>query len=106
MAKYYEVLVQMKIESESGKGEVRIKKVTETYLVDAMSVTEAEARVVKSFSDSGFSQDYSVVCVKGSKIIDVITAEENPKKDSVWINVKKSDSISFSNTNNKPKDVM
>jgi hypothetical protein len=98
MAKYYEVLVQMKIESESGKGEVRIKRVTECYLVDAMSVTEAEARVVKSFSESGFSQDYSVVSVKGSKIIDVITAEEKPKKDSGWINVKKSDSISFTTT--------
>lgn len=84
MAKYYEVLVQMKIESESGKGEVRIKKVTETYLVDALSVTEAEARVVKSFSDSGFSQDYSVVCVKGSKIIDVITADEKPTIKSSW----------------------
>lgn len=84
MAKYYEVLVQMKIESESGKGEVRIKKVTETYLVDAMSVTEAEARVVKSFSDSGFSQDYSVVSVKGSKILDVITPDEKPKISRTW----------------------
>ena len=76
MSKYYEVLVQMKIESENGKGEVKVKKVTEAYLVDAMSVTEAEARVVKSFYESGFSQDYAVVSVKGSKIIDVIPAEE------------------------------
>lgn len=84
MTKYYEVLVQMKIESENGKGDVRIKKVTESYLVDAQSVTEAEARIVKSFSDSGFSQDYSVVSVKGSKIIDVITAEERKDVKSSW----------------------
>jgi len=79
MSKYFEVLVQMKIESETRKGGVRIKNIRELYLVDAMSVTEAEARVIKSFSDSGFSQDYSVVSVKGSKIIDVITSEEKPK---------------------------
>jgi len=76
MSKYYEVLVQLKMESENGKGEIKIKKVTEAYLVDAMSVTEAEARVVKSFSDSGFSKDYAVVSVKSSKIVDVIHAEE------------------------------
>jgi len=76
MIKYYEVLVQLKIESENGKGEIKIKKVTEAYLVDAMSVTEAEARVIKSFSDAGFSKDYMVVSVKSSKIVDVIHAEE------------------------------
>lgn len=75
MSKYYEVLVSMKIESDNGKGEPKIKKVKESYLVDAMSVTEAEARVINSFSESGFSQDYVVVSVKGSKIIDVITAD-------------------------------
>lgn len=76
MTKYYEVLVELKIESVSSKGDSRIKKIKETYLVDAMSVTEAEARVIKSFSDSGFSQDYNVIQVKGSKIIDVISNEE------------------------------
>ena len=76
MTKYYEVLVELKIESVSSKGDSRIKKIKETYLVDAMSVTEAEARVIKSFSDSGFYQDYNVIQVKGSKIIDVISNEE------------------------------
>jgi hypothetical protein len=79
MNKYYEVLVQLKIESENSKGELKIKKVRELYLVDAQSVTEAEARVVESFTKSGFSQDYSVVSVKGSKIIDVINSEEKPQ---------------------------
>jgi hypothetical protein len=77
MSKYFEVLVELKIESENSKGDSKIKKVKETYLVDAMSVTEAEARVVESFTNSGFSQDYSVLQAKGSKIIDVITPNEN-----------------------------
>jgi len=77
MSKYFEVLVELKIESENSKGYSKIKKVKETYLVDAMSVTEAEARVVESFTKSGFSQHYSVLQAKGSKIIDVITPEDN-----------------------------
>ena len=76
MTKYYEVLVELKMETVSSKGDSRIKKIKESYLVDAISVTEAEARVVKSFSDSGFSQEYNVIQVKGSKIIDVISNEE------------------------------
>lgn len=84
MSKYYEVLVELKMETETPKGDVKIKKIKEGYLVDAMSVTEAEARVVKCFSDAGFSQDYSVVSVKGSKIIDVITSEEKPEMKGTW----------------------
>ena len=55
--KYFEVSVDIKLESEDPKGNVRIKKIKETYLVDALSVTEAEARVVKLFSQSGYMQD-------------------------------------------------
>jgi hypothetical protein len=74
--KYYEVLVELRIETENRKGGVQIKKIKETYLVDALSVTEAEARIVKSFEDGGFSKDYQVVQVKGSKIIDVIIPQD------------------------------
>ena len=42
----------------------------ELYLVDAMSVTEAEARVVKDFKD--VSIDYKVVGAKESRILRVI----------------------------------
>jgi hypothetical protein len=79
---YYEVLVSIKTETEGYKGVVKIKSVKETYLVDAMSVTEAEARVVKLFAQSGFSQDFEVIGVKGSKVIEVVNAEE-PKKSKV-----------------------
>jgi hypothetical protein len=37
-----------------------------------MSVTEAEARVVQLFQKSGFSKDFEVVGVKGSRIMEVI----------------------------------
>ncbi len=77
--KYFEVLVSIKTETEGYKGALKIKNVKETYLVDAMSVTEAEARVVKLFTQSGFSQDFEVIGVRGSKVIEVVGAEE-PKK--------------------------
>jgi len=79
--KYFEVLVSIKTETEGYKGALKIKNVKETYLVDAMSVTEAEARVIKLFTQSGFSQDFEVIGVKGSKVIEVIDAEE-PKKST------------------------
>lgn len=75
-AKYHEVVVEMKIESENSKGESKIKRVKETYLVNSLSVTEAEARVVKSFQENGFSQEFSVISVRGSKIVEVIEAEQ------------------------------
>jgi hypothetical protein len=75
-SKFYEVLVELRMETENSSGELKIKKVKELYLVDAMTVTEAEAKIVKSFTDSGFSQEYRVVSVRGSKIIDVILHEE------------------------------
>jgi hypothetical protein len=85
--KYFEVLVSIKTETEGYKGALKIKNVKETYLVDAMSVTEAEARVIKLFSQSGFSQDFEVIGVRGSKVIEVVNAED-PKK---YIKVTKED---------------
>jgi Domain of unknown function (DUF4494) len=81
--KYFEVVVQIRQESEDSKGNVKIKRIKETYLVDAMSVTEAEARVVKLFAN--FSQDFEVVQVKGSKILEVVSAETKakPKPDPI-----------------------
>ena len=41
MAKYFEVTVTVHHEVDGGKGGTKIKKVKESYLVDAMTVTEA-----------------------------------------------------------------
>ena len=48
------------------------KKNKEIYLVDALSVTEAEAKVVKDFEASGIQLDYKVIGAKESRIIRVI----------------------------------
>ena len=69
MSKFFEVQVEIVIATlKNGKD----KKAKETYLVDAMSVTEAEARVVKDFSDSGVQMYYKVSMAKESKILRVI----------------------------------
>jgi len=73
--KYFEVLVAIKTETEF-KGSVKIKTVNELYLVDAISCTEAEARVIAQFVKSGYSQDFNVIGVKGSKVVEVIEYEE------------------------------
>jgi hypothetical protein len=67
-------MVEIVLESEDSKGNVKVKRNKEIYLVDAMSVTEAEARVVKLFS--GFTQEFQVFGVKSSKIVEVIESEE------------------------------
>jgi hypothetical protein len=72
--KYFEVTVQVKVESEDSKGNVKVKRISEIYLVDAMSVTEAEARVVKLFAKC--SLDFEVVSVRGSKVLEVINVSE------------------------------
>lgn len=74
--KYFEVDVMITSETEDSKGNVRIKKNKESYLVDAVSVTEAEARIVKLFTQSGFTKDFEVVGVKGSKIVEVVEYNE------------------------------
>ena len=57
MAKYFEVTVTVQHEVDGGKGNTKIKKVRESYLVDAMTVTEAEARVVGEFEKAGIQLD-------------------------------------------------
>ncbi len=66
---YYTAKVQLTMVVDTPKGQ-REKKVTETYLVEALSVTEAEAKVVKDFSGSTF--DFEVKSVNTSKIIKII----------------------------------
>ena len=69
MSKFFEVTVEVVVATlKNGKD----KKAKETYLVDAMSVTEAEARVVKDFSDSGVQLDYKVSMAKESRVLRVI----------------------------------
>jgi len=66
---YYTARVQMEFETDKGG----IKKKTETYLVQAESVTDAEAIVHDKFKD--FKLDFAVKSVSQSNIIDVYSAE-------------------------------
>ena len=67
--KYFEVTVEVVVATlKNGKD----KKQKEIYLVDALSVTEAEARVIKDFEDSGVQLDYKVSGAKESRVIRVI----------------------------------
>lgn len=67
--RYFEVTVDI-ITGQTSTGKDKIQK--ERYLVDAQSVTEAEARVVKDFEDANVSIDYKVSGAKESKIERVI----------------------------------
>ena len=69
MNKYFEVTVEI-ITGTQKNGKER--KAKEIYLVDAMSVTEAEARVIKDFDESGVQVDYKVSGARESRVIRVI----------------------------------
>lgn len=63
MAKYYECKARYNKPQENGA----IKRVTETYLVDALSFTEAEAKTAQELA----GLDASIVAIKQSNIAEV-----------------------------------
>jgi len=67
--KYFEVTVEVEVATLKN-GNPKLKK--EIYLVDAQSVTEAEARTVKDFEESGVQISYKVSGAKESRVIRVI----------------------------------
>jgi hypothetical protein len=69
---YYTVSVKVRFEDDKGK----VKTKTERYLVDAMSVTEAEARVVSFMK--GSMQEFEISSASQSRIIDVIHPATTP----------------------------
>ena len=69
MGQYFNVKVQFTDIDDKGKA----KRQNINYLVDAMSVTEAEARVVKYLTDED-ETDFEVKAASESKIAEVILA--------------------------------
>lgn len=63
---YYIATVKVQDENERG----RITSTNEVYCVESESVTEAEAKVVREFSNH--SLQYQVTSVKKSKIIKIL----------------------------------
>lgn len=65
---YYTARVQMEFETDKG----HVKKKSETYLVKAESVTDAETIVHDKFKD--YPNNFEVKSVSQSRIIDVYSA--------------------------------
>ena len=87
MQKYFDAAVQVRVEAQDGKGEVKYKKVKKNYLVDSLTVTEAEARVVKVFEQMGGVQEFDVLGVNGSKIMDAILIDGNSSENASFFEV-------------------
>lgn len=75
MEQYFNVKVQFTTEDDKGK----VKKQNVIYLVDAMSVTEAEARTIQYLNERG-EQAFEVTAASASKIAEVITVSVEEAK--------------------------
>ncbi len=63
--KYWQVTVVFEIVSDSGRNQ----KVKELYLVEAVSATDAEAKIYKNFEGES---NFTVVKAEQSRILEVI----------------------------------
>jgi len=66
---YFSVLVELEGEPKRNGAPTKIR---EMYLVDAMSVTEAEAKIVERLREEGTIQDFQVTKVSETKYLAVI----------------------------------
>lgn len=81
MAQWIEVKVRYDKMTESGK---TVKVTTDPYLVDAVSCTEAEARVVEEISS--FVNDFNVLNVGKTKISEIFWDETGDRFYKVKVN--------------------
>lgn len=79
MANWFECKIRYDKAAENGA----VKKVTEPYLVDALSFTEAEARITEEMTPY-ISGDFSVSAVKRTKIAEIFFNETGDR----WYMVK------------------
>jgi hypothetical protein len=70
MAQFFQVKVAFTVEDSKGK----VKKQNVLYLVDAQSVTEAEARMVKYLTDNG-ENEFEVKAASESPIASVVVGK-------------------------------
>ena len=66
---YFSVLVELEGEPKRNGAPTKIR---EMYLVNAMSVTEAEAKTVSKLREEGTIQDFQVTKVTETKYLDVL----------------------------------
>ena len=74
MAQWFEC----KVKYDKTTGEAQIKTVSETYLVDAMSFTEAEARITEEVK-YGISGEFKVDSVKRVRMSEIFFDENGDK---------------------------
>ena len=74
MRNYFQTKIKIEKQAEEGK----IKKVTETYLVDALSFTEAEARINKEMQPF-ISGEFTVDAIARKNYSELIDKEEGEK---------------------------
>lgn len=67
MSQFFNVKVQFRTEDENGK----VKKQNVNYLVDAMSVTEAEVRITQYLTERN-EEGFEVKAASESKIAEVV----------------------------------
>ncbi|MDE6809311.1 MAG: DUF4494 domain-containing protein [Muribaculaceae bacterium] len=79
MAQWFECKVRFDKMQENGS----VKKVNEPYLVDALSFTEAEARIIEEMTPF-ISGDFSVSAVKRTKIAEIFRDDSTDR----WYLVK------------------
>lgn len=80
MANWFECKVRYDKLQEGG---TTVKKVTETFLIDALSFTEAEARIIEERTPY-ISGEFSVAAVKRTKIAEIFYNDSGDK----WYQVK------------------
>ena len=78
MANWFETKVRYDKTMENGS----VKKVTESYMVDALSFTEAEARISEEIAH--FTSEFSISAVKRTKIAEIFRQHTGDK----WYLVK------------------
>lgn len=81
MGKWF--LGSLKYEKVMENGKER--KVTEKYLIDALSVTEAEARLIEEMSPF-ISGDFSIKAVVDTKYAEVVPSDN--EADDIWFKCK------------------
>lgn len=81
MANWFECKIRYDKVQENGT----VKKATESFLVDALSFTEAEARIIEE-RQPYISGDFSVTAVKRTKIAEIFFNDEDDADK--WYQVK------------------
>jgi hypothetical protein len=79
---FYEVVSEIKLESSGADDSIKVKKIKETFLVEAKDIIDAKTSVDKLYRKGvGISSDYEIVLIKKSRIVEVINQETQDLKE-------------------------